>query len=262
MPGATCFSMIRRRRRTSLRVLPNWKKSPASAAVRSRSASARSDDRRPRRLAAVLNREGLRPGTAQRRRALPHRDRQNRAMGPPALIARFMASAAGLPRCAPGGPGRRRGSRPRVEKNRSSSSASCSGRSSGMALDIGVELGRGERAADHVAFELGHVDAVGGEAAQRLVERRRHVAHRNTKVVTVGPLRARRAFGSRDMTRKRVVLCSASSMFCASDYEAVDLAGQLRGDRRDASDRRAPRPRPRAAGGVGMHDRLAARARG
>src|SRR5262245_17980241 len=29
-------------------------------------------------------------------------------------------------------------------------------------LDIGIELGRREGAADHVALELGHVDAVGG----------------------------------------------------------------------------------------------------
>ena len=47
----------------------------------------------------------------------------------------------------------------------------------GMALDIDQELGRGEIAVDHVAFELGHVDAIGGEAAERLVERRRHVFH-------------------------------------------------------------------------------------
>ena len=37
-----------------------------------------------------------------------------------------------------------------------------------------------------------------------------------TKVVTAGTPRAAR-FGSRDMIMKRVVLCSASSMFCASD---------------------------------------------
>src|SRR5690242_3575209 len=47
----------------------------------------------------------------------------------------------------------------------------------GMALDIGIELRRGEAAAHHVAFELRHVDAVGGKAAQRLVERGGHVAH-------------------------------------------------------------------------------------
>src|SRR5215472_261414 len=40
----------------------------------------------------------------------------------------------------------------------------------GVCLDIGVELGCRERAADHVAFELGHVDAIGGEPAQGLVE--------------------------------------------------------------------------------------------
>src|ERR1700719_356057 len=46
-----------------------------------------------------------------------------------------------------------------------------------MALDVGIELGRRERPLQHVAFELGHVDAVGGEAAKRLVERGRDVAH-------------------------------------------------------------------------------------
>src|SRR3984893_1803008 len=36
----------------------------------------------------------------------------------------------------------------------------------GMSLDIGVELRRRESAADHVALELGHVDANGGKPAQ------------------------------------------------------------------------------------------------
>src|SRR3954467_3880885 len=35
----------------------------------------------------------------------------------------------------------------------------------GVALDIGVELGGEEIALDHVALELAHVDAVGGETA-------------------------------------------------------------------------------------------------
>src|SRR5262249_37843258 len=39
----------------------------------------------------------------------------------------------------------------------------------GMRFDIGVELGGRESAADHVAFELGHVDPVGGEPAHGLV---------------------------------------------------------------------------------------------
>ena len=47
----------------------------------------------------------------------------------------------------------------------------------GVALDVGEELRRGELALDHVGLELGHVDAVGGEAAEPLVERRRQVLH-------------------------------------------------------------------------------------
>ncbi len=39
-----------------------------------------------------------------------------------------------------------------------------------MAVDFGQELGGGEAAVDHVAFQLGHVDAVGGEAAEGFVE--------------------------------------------------------------------------------------------
>src|SRR5262245_60981036 len=47
----------------------------------------------------------------------------------------------------------------------------------GMTLDVGIELSREEIAFDHVAFELGHVDAVGGKAAERLVESGGYVAH-------------------------------------------------------------------------------------
>src|SRR5579871_3928127 len=46
-----------------------------------------------------------------------------------------------------------------------------------MAVDIGIELRGEEIAVDHVALELGHVDAIGGKAAQRLVERSGQVAH-------------------------------------------------------------------------------------
>ena len=38
-----------------------------------------------------------------------------------------------------------------------------------MSLYVCVKLRRGEAAIDHVAFELGHVDAVGGKAAESLV---------------------------------------------------------------------------------------------
>src|SRR6188508_1312035 len=47
----------------------------------------------------------------------------------------------------------------------------------GMAFDVGIELRGEEIALDHVALELGHVDAVGGKAAHGLVERGRHVLH-------------------------------------------------------------------------------------
>src|SRR6516162_11819336 len=50
-----------------------------------------------------------------------------------------------------------------------------------MALDIGIELRRRKRTVDHVALELGHVDAIGGEPAQRLVKRRRYIAHSEQK---------------------------------------------------------------------------------
>ena len=46
-----------------------------------------------------------------------------------------------------------------------------------MALDVGKELGGVEARADQIAFQLGHVDAVGGETAQRLEKGGGHVAH-------------------------------------------------------------------------------------
>src|ERR1700723_959690 len=50
-----------------------------------------------------------------------------------------------------------------------------------MTLHVGIELRGGEAAANHVAFQLGHVDAVGGKAAQRLVQRGRDIAHLENK---------------------------------------------------------------------------------
>src|ERR687891_1943789 len=45
-----------------------------------------------------------------------------------------------------------------------------------MAEHLGIELRLAEAGID-VALQLDHVDAVGGEAPQRLVQRSRHVAH-------------------------------------------------------------------------------------
>src|SRR3979409_658547 len=46
----------------------------------------------------------------------------------------------------------------------------------GRAIEICIKLRGEEIAVDHVAFELGHVDAVGGKTAHRLVERGGQVA--------------------------------------------------------------------------------------
>src|SRR5215468_3065672 len=61
-----------------------------------------------------------------------------------------------------------------------------------MAVDIGVELGGEEIAVDHVASGLGYVHAIGGEAAERLVERGGQVAHPKNKS---GDQRARALLG-------------------------------------------------------------------
>src|SRR5262245_65587543 len=47
----------------------------------------------------------------------------------------------------------------------------------GMAFDVGVELGDGEALVQDVALKLHDVEAVGGEAAVRLIERRRQTRH-------------------------------------------------------------------------------------
>src|SRR5689334_19866903 len=46
-----------------------------------------------------------------------------------------------------------------------------------MPFDIGVELRRGETTVELIRFELRHVDAVRGEAAERHVERGRNITH-------------------------------------------------------------------------------------
>src|SRR5262249_60052637 len=46
-----------------------------------------------------------------------------------------------------------------------------------MALDIDVKLRGGEAAIDHIAFQLSHIDTVGGESAERLVKRCGNIAY-------------------------------------------------------------------------------------
>src|SRR6516165_2232335 len=102
----------------------------------------------------------------------------------------------------------------------------------GMRLDIGVELGCGKGAADHVAFELGYVDAVGSKPAQGLVERRRHVADAEQK----GRYRrraARRPLGlARHDQKARCVVFGVLDVLFERN-KAVDLPGELGRDRRE-----------------------------
>src|SRR5215469_17022697 len=46
-----------------------------------------------------------------------------------------------------------------------------------MALDIDIKLRGGEAAIDHIAFQLGHIDTVSGESAERLVKRCGNIAY-------------------------------------------------------------------------------------
>src|SRR6202041_2308199 len=69
----------------------------------------------------------------------------------------------------------------------------------GMTIDIGIEF-RGEKiAVDHVAFQLGHVDAVGGKTAHRLVERGGKIAYPEYKS---GDQRPRPLFGPVRLARQ------------------------------------------------------------
>ena len=108
--------------------------------------------------------------------------------------------------------------------------------------DVGVEHRRREARALLVAFELGHVDAVGGEAAERLVERGGDVLHLEHEG---GHRRSRRRAWpdrarSRASTTKRVVLSLRVLDLVLDDLEAVELGGQRRGDRARRADRPAP----------------------
>ncbi len=103
-----------------------------------------------------------------------------------------------------------------------------------MAFDIGVELGGGERAVDHVALELGHVDAVGGKAAHGLVERCRHVAHPKNEGRLDRTNSGRRSdFLTRHDEKARGVVGRVLDVG-GKQSQAVDFAGQARGDGADA----------------------------
>ena len=145
-------------------------------------------------------------------------------------------SAAAASRRGTDGRGRRRACAPRARRTPAPRARA---RAAGLrvAVDVGEELRRGEFALDHVAFELGHVDAVGGEAAERLVERRRHVAHAKDESRHHRPVAARRAhcgvFDEHDEARRVVRL-------------VLDVGGERRRGRRS---RRRARSRARRGSG-------------
>src|ERR1700732_2319012 len=125
----------------------------------------------------------------------------------------------------------------------------------GMAVDIGVELRGEEVAVDHVAFELGHVDAVGGEAPQRLVKRGGEVAHPENKSGDEWP---RSLFGpvrlARQYHKARGVVVLVLDVF-GQDVEPIDVGRELGGNRR-AGLVAALGNVSRASGGIGRNDRL------
>ena len=100
-----------------------------------------------------------------------------------------------------------------------------------MAVNIDQELRRREFALDHVALELGHVDPVGGEAAERLVKRRRHVAdaeHEGRHHWSAVALRRLRVL-RQDHEARRVVRFVLDVV--GEDLQAVDVGGQRRRQR-------------------------------
>ena len=99
-----------------------------------------------------------------------------------------------------------------------------------MSLDIGVELCREEIPLDHVAFEFGHVDAIGGKSAERLVKGRRDVLHAEDKCGDDLALAARRPFLlARKNDEPRRIVRLVFDVF-GQDVETVDFRREPRGD--------------------------------
>src|SRR5262245_12884618 len=99
-----------------------------------------------------------------------------------------------------------------------------------MALDVSIEHGRVERALELIGFKLRHVDAVGGEAAERLEERGRNVAHAEHEsgddgaVLGLGVVRFRR-----EHYEARCVVLGIHDAGLA-DFQSVDLGRERRGN--------------------------------
>src|SRR3990170_4504168 len=124
----------------------------------------------------------------------------------------------------------------------------------GMALDVGVEHGGVEAALGLVALELGHVDAVGGKAAQGLVERGRHVLDAEDEGRDHRPMAGVGVVGvlGKDQEARGVVRLVLD--VAHQDLEAVDLGREPRGDGRERRIFRLS-DNARGARGVGFRHR-------
>src|SRR5687768_14681285 len=100
----------------------------------------------------------------------------------------------------------------------------------GMAFDVGVELGGGELPLNLVGFELDHVHAVGGKAAERLVESGGNIPY------TEDEARYDRSILQRGVVRSRRENNEASGVAVIvldvrlESFKAVDRPGKARGD--------------------------------
>src|SRR2546430_2823591 len=103
-----------------------------------------------------------------------------------------------------------------------------------MTVDVGIKLRGKELAVDHVAFQLGHIDAVGGKAAERLVKRCGEVAYPENKS---GYQRPRTLLGPVRFARQHDEASGVVGLVLDvfdKDVEPVDFGRQPRSDRGNA----------------------------
>ena len=97
-----------------------------------------------------------------------------------------------------------------------------------MALDLSVKLRCGESAVDLIAFELGHVDAIGRKSAHRLVEGGRNVAHLKHECRHGGALVR---FKIQRLARHEDKACRVVGgvlNVARKNFQPIDFCGQLR----------------------------------
>src|SRR4051812_22734259 len=99
-----------------------------------------------------------------------------------------------------------------------------------MSVDIGVELGGVERALELIGFKLRYIDAVGREAAERLVERRWNIPYTEDETCDD---RLAGVFGFLELARHDEEACHVVARVLDIGLQcdkAVDFGCQRRGD--------------------------------